>query len=301
MYRLARFVRGLIVTASALLVLSHAAPFVGRAVASDPRTPPVEISMEPYAGELKQIRVSAGIGLPPFLFDTGGGATLVTPDAARSLGCEPYGRMTAFRHTGERIDVPECGPIPLDIAGYRIEPFVGVFDIGSLLPPDLPPLGGVLSLHTFRNHFLTMDLAGNRLTLENDESFARRVEGMRALHSRLSTEAGGEGLDLFVEVGAEKGSLWMLVDSGNLGPALLAPHALRQIGYAEWAEAAERSGGDPGTREIKLDLVGYGSVTVTARAFPGMIHDGMLNAELLRGMILAMDLSSGRAYARPAD
>lgn len=262
---------------------------------------PITIHLEPYAGRLRQIRVEAGRPLPPFLFDTGGGGTFVTPAVAESLGCAPHGRMTAFRHNGDRLDLSECGPLPLTIGDWHGRPSVAIFDLTALLPRELPELGGVLSLHTFRDQRLTVDLANDRIVIESDTSFAARIEGMRPLRTRLSTEAGGEGLDLFVEVEARQGALWLLVDSGNLAEVLLAPHALRQLGHDAWAEAAEGGADSLGSREIGLQFPGVGSFDVAARAVPGIIYDGLLNADLLRRWILTIDLADGRSWVRLAE
>ena len=44
---------------------------------------------------------------------------------------------------------------------------------------------------------------------------------------RLQHEMSGMGVTAFVRVNADRGSLWMLLDSGNMGPTLLSPGALR--------------------------------------------------------------------------
>ena len=43
-----------------------------------------------------------------YLFDSGIGTSGVTPAVAAAIGCKPWGKITGFRATGERVDLPRC-------------------------------------------------------------------------------------------------------------------------------------------------------------------------------------------------
>src|SRR6478735_12548449 len=43
-----------------------------------------------------------------FMFDTGGGISYIDPAFARSAGCEPWGQISGFTLTGQRIDMQRC-------------------------------------------------------------------------------------------------------------------------------------------------------------------------------------------------
>lgn len=64
------------------------------------------------------------------LLDTGGGATLITPEVARQIGCTPFGRDVGHRMTGEAAEFQRCEALALSAGTWRrrIEP-AGVFDI----------------------------------------------------------------------------------------------------------------------------------------------------------------------------
>src|SRR5438270_1107691 len=80
---------------------------------------------------------------------------------------ETYGRSTGFTYEARRIDLPKAGPLDVSVGTFTRDGEVGVFDLESILPG--PSLGGILSLETFANHTITLDLAANRLWIETPE------------------------------------------------------------------------------------------------------------------------------------
>jgi len=287
---------------------------------------PVEIRLEPYMGALRTIVTVAGpvvesgaSGFPgasgdtarraappdttpdalPFLFDTGGGGTLLTPKTAERAGCVPFGRATGFRLSGERLDSPLCDSMAFRIgapAGYAVRLESGVFDLMRLLPPDWPELGGLLSLHSFEGRAITLDLRADLLIVETDSSLAERVRHMRPMRARIGRQSGGGGVDLFVQARARRGTLWLELDSGNLGPVLLAPHALEQLGARAPADsAAGRSEGAESGWHVPLELVGLPPLDVAIEQRE-MIYDGVLNAAAMKRMVLTMDLRDGSLW-----
>ena len=252
----------------------------------------VEIRLKPYQGPsylgpLKTVSVQIGAQSLPFLFDTGGGATVITPAVAKSVGCEPYGLLTGFRWTGERIDLKSCGPLALKLDSVAVEDEITVFDVMSLLgDPNAPVVGGIVSLSTLRGHAITLDLAHDRLVIETESSLAERVKTMSPMLVRSGREAGGATLDLFVAVKARKGLIWLELDSGNVGPVVLAPQARERLGATMEAENPS---------QVRLDFVGLGPVELTARQADG-IYDGLLNADVLWKMVLTIDLRAERMW-----
>jgi len=67
--------------------------------------PVATIPLEPYlrAQAVVQATVSGQTGT--FLFDTGVGVSNFTPAFMKKIDCRPWGRLTGFRMTGERLDV----------------------------------------------------------------------------------------------------------------------------------------------------------------------------------------------------
>jgi len=249
---------------------------------------PVQLTLTPYAGtDLRTIEVTVGGHKSPFIFDTGAGATVLTPQEVRYAGCTPFGQVTGFRATGDKVTSARCGPVSLEIGQYRVNREVQEFDLLKLLGKGAPPIGGILGLASFDGDAITIELARDRVTIETRSSLARRIRGMRPLMVRMTRDAGGAVVP-FIEVQARTGTLWMEADSGNDGPVFLAPHAQRQLGI---------SIPEHGRRQLDLTVIGLGRVPVTA-ASRDMIFDGQLDPAFLRQIELTIDLEQGRAWAR---
>jgi hypothetical protein len=252
-----------------------------------------EVELRPYAGRLRTL-VAVVSGVPRrLLLDTGGGITLLTPEVAAASGCRLRGRHVGLRMSGERVEFGACGPLELEVAGLRLAPETGVFDLGRVLPPGLPPLSGLAALQTFDGQAITLDLGGGRLRVESPASLAARVAGLPPLPVRAAREMGGAGLDLFVRADARGGPLWLLLDSANLDDVLLAPHAAAALAEGPALAALQRGE----EAEVVLPLPGLGAARVRARQ-RDLIYDGALNAELLERLVLTLDLERGRAWAR---
>lgn len=251
--------------------------------------PAAEVPLVPYVRQLRTVDVRIGDIERPFLFDTGGGATCIIPELAAEVGCEPFGRLSGFRLSGERLDFERCGTMTVHVGGVPLDVAVVLFDINALLE-DLPPLGGLISVHTFGDQPITIDLPGNRLVLESDASLAERTASMFPLNARYAHQAGGASLDPFIEVRAETGNLWLELDSGNISRTLLAPHAMEQLGLASLED-----------QMLALDIVGLGPVPLEVRLKEDCIYDGVLSAELFEGHVLTFDAPNGRLWAAPAD
>lgn len=282
--RIVREIAGLIALG---LLVSACTLTQDRQPASEPDEGRV-IELDDYLGVLQVADVELGGNTLPFLFDTAGGATLLTPAVANAIGCEPFGRVTGFRHDGTRIDVPRCGKVDLHMGGLPLQAEAGIFDLMALMPEGAPRLGGIVSLQTLGARAWTLDMQGRVLVLETPASLAQRIRGMREIQVRTATQGGGAGLDLFLKVEAPQGDLWLEVDSGNAVGLILSPHALAQLGL----EAPQ----DTGTKvPVTLDISGFGRYTAPA-IIKDTIYDGLLDAGFLKAHRLSVDPASGRAW-----
>ncbi|MEJ2186844.1 MAG: aspartyl protease family protein [Gemmatimonadota bacterium] len=260
---------------------------VGLARGADP-TPGAVLHLAPYLGRLRSVSVTVGDTTLPFIFDTGGGITLVTPDVAAAIGCAPFGRAVAFRHNGEPVTMQRCPPVALRLTGWTVPGReVGVFDLMSLLPDGVPALGGIVALDAFDGYGLTLELAHDRVVVESEASLARRVEGAVELRMREARQAAGASVDVFLAFDGDRGPLWFELDSGNSGPVLIAPHVAEALGL-------ELSTTEP--RRVTLALSGYGPVTVDALEQDDLVYDGLLSAGFLEGVTLTLDLETDRAW-----
>jgi hypothetical protein len=271
--------------AAALCMAAYHRAQAGVAASAAPALPPapVELKLSPFIGDVKTVDVGGGPAAPPYVFDTGGGLTVVTPDETRRLGCEPFGRVTGFRANGERLDMPRCGPVRLQLGGLIVEDEAAVLDVNLLVGNNAPKIGGLVTLKTLHDRAFTLDIAHNRVILESAASLAHRIKGLRQMEVRPEMEGGGASLDLFVAVHTPKGKIWLELDSGNTGPVRLAPHAIAQLGLTP--ESLTHG-------KIDLDFVGLGKIPVTASEEKDYVYDGILNGETIAGFTLTIDLRS---------
>lgn len=256
-----------------------------------PTSPAVarEIPLDPYLGKLRTLDVTVAGETLPFLFDTAGGVTLLTLEAAARAGCEPFGRGVGFRHNGEPVVLERCRGVELALGGHPTrDEEVAVWDLMALLE-GAPEVGGIVSLKSFEGETVTLDLAGGTLRVETAGSRAEAIAGAAPLTVRDSRQGGGASLDLFVAVESPAGPLWFELDSGALSPVLVAPHAAELLGL-------DLSPEEP--RAVELPVAGLGPVRVDAQIKEDLIYDGLLNAAFLEELVVTLDLEEIRAWAR---
>ena len=100
----------------------------------------------------------------------------------------------------------------------------------------------------------------------------------------MARSGGGLALEVFVAARAAPGLLWLQLDSGNTGPAILAPHAAALLGVPDEPDAP-----------VPIDLPDLGPTTLSV-VVGEIIYDGNLGQAFLEGRALALDLARGRAW-----
>jgi hypothetical protein len=229
------------------------------------------------------VRAAGRDGL--FLLDTGAGHTCLDAALAAEAGCETFGRLTGHRMTGERVDLDRTDGIVVRIGSCELPAeTVAVTDIAGFLPPDWPRVSGAVGLDLFADRPVTMDFGAGLLHLETEESLAARVADLAPLRIGLARSGGGLALEVFVAARAAPGLLWLQVDSGNTGPAILAPHAAALLGVSEEPDGP-----------VSIDLPDLGPTPLEV-VVKEIIYDGSLGQGFLAGRALALDLARGRAW-----
>jgi hypothetical protein len=249
------------------------------------------IPLESYLGTQTAVRFSVAGHEGLFLFDTGEGVSTITPQFATAIGCTPWGQVTGFRMSGERLDFPRCDNVRFDAQGQSFRaPIAGVFDIMSLLPKDVPVLDGAVGLDIFAGRVLTIEPRANRLTIETARSLAARIRTAKEVRARLVRDA--EGVALAVDGGVEtrRGIAWMELDTGNGGAIVIANHIAPLLGLTPDQK-----------RETPASFMLSGRISVTGNARTrDLIMDGNISNQFLRNWNLTLDLVKGRAWLAPA-
>jgi hypothetical protein len=253
---------------------------------------PVDISLNPYVNRLVTVETIAGKDTFQLIFDTGGGETLISPEIAKRLGHVPSGRSVGYRMTGEQVEFQYCPDITLTIGGI---PFhheeIAVWDIHSILPKELPPVDGILSLKTFQNQPFTLNLSSKKLILETPQSLSNSIKSMTRLRSRIATGLGGSEINVFLHGKAQK-SGWYLLDCGNLDVVLLS----EKLNIKSSSDSISSSG--VWESEFIFDNL---EPVLTKFRKKDIIYDGALSAEFMNDFIFTFDLSSNGVWISPIE
>ncbi|MBD8620991.1 retropepsin-like domain-containing protein [Sphingomonas sp. CFBP 13728] len=249
---------------------------------------PQTISLELFQGKQFTVQASVGGRERTFLFDTGEGVTMITPALARDLGCEPWGNVTAFRMTGERLDLPRCDDVAFEMGEHAYTaPTTIVYDLGKL-DADTARLDGSIGLDLFAGRIITIRFASRQIVIETPGSLAARMKSGLEVPVRLVRGAEGAALDVNIGVNTPRGRAWMELDSANAGPTIfVSPQIAPHLGLRADIRTAQ-----PVSATIRRDVVFTGQ----ARVFPNMIMDGNIGMQLMGRRDLTVDLGSGRAW-----
>jgi len=220
-----------------------------------------------------------------FLFDTGGGVTLLTEAFSKGIDCKYWGRNTGYNMFGKRGDGPHCDNVQLTAGDVALTPVnIGKIDFGGQFPGDKDP-DGLLALDAFDGKVITIDQQAATLTIETETSLKNRVRAMKEFPFRLARECSGRCLSAFLGVNTPDGMTWMNIDSGAGGVSLISKEYAASVGL------------DPAKKEQQINhqiapgIVIGGPVFVT-----DMIMDGNLGQPFLSNYIVTIDLSQGRMW-----
>ena len=244
------------------------------------------IPLKEYFRDLKQVEVTIQGQVYNFLFDTGGGETFVSPEVAARLGYTVYGRGTAYRMKGERFSYQKMDSVAIGIGKATFPATtVGVWDVMRILPKGLPKVDGVLSLKTFQDNVLTVDVAANRLILETPTSFRRLRSGLTQLPSRFANGLDGNELRVFLEIPRQGRSYWFLFDTGNISELLLSHQTA-----TEWGLQNDTTSQRIALNPIALQL--GGQKLVSQAAAESILYDGVLNYGLISQARFTIDFKA---------
>jgi hypothetical protein len=249
------------------------------------------LPLETYLGRSLAIRALINGHEGRFLFDTGEGVTVISPSLAEAIGCKPWGNLTGFRMTGERLDMPHCDGLVFESYGVSLPvPVVGVLDIMTFFDSDAPKLDGAVGLDAFAGRAITLIIQRKQLVVESKGSLAARVRVATEIAVRVVRDAEGAALAVDVAVPTAAGRAWMELDSGN-GGSVVVSHAVAPLLNLD--PAADKP--QAGTFNIASGITVAGQV----RTPQGMIMDGNIGSQFLANWCLTLDLASGRAWLAP--
>jgi hypothetical protein len=221
-----------------------------------------------------------------FLFDTGVGVSNLSPALVQKIGCRPWGRITGFRMTGERIDNQHCDGIVVELSGQRLlAPVVSTANIMALLGPNVPPVDGALGLDVFASQAISI-IPRRSIVIESPASLAARIANAQELPIRVVRDVEGIALSVDAAVRTSSGTAWMELDGGNGGSMVVANHIAPLLGLKTDISTPE---------PVSFSLANGIAVEGMART-RDLIMDGNISAQFLNNWILTLDLPHQRAW-----
>jgi len=248
------------------------------------------IHLRTYFRDLKTVDVFIKGKKYDFLFDAGGGETYISPDIAKLMNKKIYGSSTGFRMDGEMIKYQKSDSISFRISSTEVfHKTAGVWDIMSILPKELPKLDGVISLKSFSNSILTIDLSKNILIIENKASSKEQFKTKSLLPSRFTNGLHGDELTILIGVPKYRSSYWFLFDTGNIGPVILSTESA-----VLWGLQSETS--DSAIVETNAEFVIGKNILKENSYSKKIIYDGVLNFEAISKYIFTIDFKKKEVW-----
>jgi hypothetical protein len=266
------------------------------AIFATPRTaaPTAVFHLAPHPGGTYMMTLRADVfgHEGSFVFDTGGGVTYISPAFAQTVGCKPWGQLSGFVLTGQRLDMQRCDDLTFDIDGRWFRaPIAGVFDLMKYMPPNVPKIDGSIGLDLFAGRVVTLSLADRIVILESSASLKQRMRTGKEISVRLVRELEGIALAVVVGVFTPQGTAWMEFDSGNGGANVIAKHIAPLLNLKTDVK---------GPQPAKFMLVGGVPVGGDARVNDTLIMDGNIGTRFMIDWDITFDLAKGRAWVTPA-
>jgi hypothetical protein len=255
------------------------------------------ISLEHYSGNQRVIAATVE-GIPcHFLFDTGKGSTVLSPDLANRLNMQANGTYTSFNQEGVIVNSKSGTPVNITIGNTGLfQKQVLIADINFPLTKNRPQVDGILSLKSFEDKIITIDFSKNQLIIETNESFQERKNALILLESVFATGISGQEMNVFVSVEIKKKKLWMKFDSGNSDRVLLSKNAASILGLF------------PDSVLNAKDYIPAGNIAYAIQpsivenlgsAVKNMIYDGAFDYSFISGSSYTLDLKQKLIYLEP--
>lgn len=249
------------------------------------------IPMAQAAGGVDVIEATVDGHQGVYMFDSGWGVSSITPNVASVIGCDPWGRITGFRATGERVDLQRCSA-----AALRIGPLtrhvreLSVIDLSKLMGRAGDRFAGGIGLDAFDGEVVTLSVARRSMTVESAASARKIARRATEVPIRLVRDSQGAALTADLGIPTRLGTLWLEIDTGNYGPSRIDRRAAALMGIAPEGKGRQH-----------LDVPVVGQVRFSGAAVVGdLIMDGNLGREALMGWDVTLDLAHGRGWMMPA-
>ena len=257
-----------------------------------------------YENHMLAVPVVVGDVETTFIFDTGIGVNLISPDLAAKVGCVPLGETyTGRRMSGQAVTVPMSTLSSLKLGDYTSENVaIGVFDLAGI--------AGLVSLTSFRSTPVTIDYQAGAFVIEDERSLADRLARGTSVAINVH-EDGPYSTDVYIDLTLPGGrSVKVEVDTGSDNLILNQPFAAQSAIDLEAKSTRRLLGQDEtGHEYARYFTILPGSISLTAAPalrqhdpqvmFQKIIYDGLIGDAFLRNFVTTYDLANSRMIFAP--
>ncbi len=245
------------------------------------------ITMEPAVDGLLTVHATVNGHEGTFLFDSGSGFSSISPQFAALVGCRPWGQITGFRMTGQRLDMQHCDQVTFHLGNRSFAPTtVGVFDIAKLLPSEVGQVDGTIALDVLSDEAFTLSYGGRFLRLLDRKALIEKTAGHRSMPIHVVRDAEGLALTVNLPVNTSAGTGWFEMDSGNTSSLVLVNKTLAPLFHLV---------GDAKENSVSLTLSDGSTFSGPARVLD-LILDGNLGTSFLSKHDVTIDLVRKTAW-----
>ncbi len=252
------------------------------------------ISLTDYDGhpKLKIIGVKIDNNQYNFLFDTGAGVTLISPEIVKKINRKEYGRGVGYRMLGEQIEYKKCDSVEIQIGGYKFfHSTVGVWDVNQVLPKDWPRIDGIISLGSFQDHCIMIDLSKNTIIVESDSTCEAKTKLMQIVESRFINGLDGSENGIFLNLDKVGRKWWFLMDSGNLDKNIISYATAK-----EWNVEYVIDSGRVVIDDLRYEFAGISRISPSV--IDEIIYDGVLNFDFLSQFIIIISYKEEKVWIK---
>ncbi|WP_165488581.1 MULTISPECIES: retropepsin-like aspartic protease [Dyella] len=228
-----------------------------------------------------------------FMFDTGGGISFISPKFAAEIGCKPWGQITGFQMTGNRLDMQRCDNVSVQVDQHQVRrETVGVFDMDKFLPTgSKEKIDGSLALDIFDGQVVKFSYSERTLTVLDQSAVAALSKKTPSVPIHVVREAEGLALAVNLPVKTDNGTAWFELDSGNTSPFILAGKHLADTFKLD---------NDPRTKQtIKTALADGQPIEGNVKVLD-LTLDGNLGMTFLSKYDVTIDMANHRAWVVPS-
>lgn len=244
------------------------------------------VPLTPVAHGFLKLRATVAGREGTFLFDSGSGISSLSPAFAASVGCHPWGQLTGFRMTGQRLDMTHCDKVAFTLSGRSLPAStVGVFDLAKFLPSEVGQIDGTIALDLFANQAFTFSYADHFIRLLDQPALSRETIGLHSMPIHVVRDAEGLALTVNLPVITPAGTAWFEMDSGNTSDLVLVNKSLAPLFPLP----------TDGLQDVSIDLEDGTAFRGGARVLD-LILDGNLGSSFLSKHNVTIDLLHQTAW-----